>query len=385
MEDRYQAVMQQIQTNQQRMPTEAQLVEIREQLLEQLISETIQIQLATRSGMRIDDNTLNDYMNDLAQQNNMDFDTFRSILDEQGIYNQTRQQLSRELLISEFQRRAVNQRIDVTRQEVENYLRSEAGVSSVQPEYRVAHILIPVEGAANTDRQAELAELLYTRLEDGENILAITATNSVLGMTISGGDLGWNKVETLPSIFREVVPQLEAGMTAEPFLSSSGYHVVQLLETRGGASLTVPQTHLRHIMIAPNEIRTDAQADVLIHELYERVINGEDFADVARQNTDDVASIVSGGDLDWVSPGQLPPDFMAVIEETPIDGISEPFLSEQGWHFIQVLGRRDEDMTEENKKHRADQVLRSRKYEMELQNWLTELRDTSYVNIIEEN
>ena len=376
-------VMQQLEGNP--ALSDSQMAELRKQVVEQLIIETIQIQMARRSGIRLDDNMLNQAMTEIANQNGLDFNTFRAALENQGIYNETREQIAREFVINQFQTRAVNQRINITRQEIENYLRSEAGVSSIQPEYHVAHILIPQRNDGQEERRKELADLLFQRIDDGENIVALAASGSVLGLTVSGGDLGWNKVETLPSLFSGVVPDLTDGEISEPFSSPSGFHLVQVLETRGGVTLSVPQTHIRHILIAPNEIRTEQQAEVLINELHERIVNnGEDFADIARQNTDDYGSIVSGGDLDWISPDQLPQAFYTAMDKLDIDEISEPFLSETGWHIIQVLGRRTRDLTEENKRYRAEQILRNRKYEMELQNWLTEIRDEAYTEIIDE-
>lgn len=358
--------------------------QIREQVLDQLIIETIQMQLATRSGVRMDDNTLNQAMADIAQRNGMDFETFRQTLEDQGIYRQTRSQIEREMVIGQFQNRAVNSRIDITRQEVENYLRSEEGSSTIAPEYRVAHILIPSSEELTEDsRRFELAVELKRRIESEEaDIVDLAQSGQISGYRISGGELGWNKPESLPTLFAPFVPDMQPGEVRDPFISASGVHLVQLLETRGGAEMRVEQSHVRHILIAPNEIRTEEQAETLINNLHQRILDGEDFGAIARQNTDDVSSIVSGGDLDWVSYEQLPPDFADEVQELEVGEISEPFRSETGWHIAEVLDRRIEDVSERNKRFRAERILRDRKFDMELENWITELRDTTYIKIL---
>jgi peptidyl-prolyl cis-trans isomerase SurA len=358
--------------------------ELRKQVLDQIIIEHLQLQMANRAGIRVDDNQLNQAMNTIAQQNKMTFEQFIEVLQQQGLYDSTRDALRKEIIIGQFQNGAVNRRIEISRQEVENFLRSETGVTETAPEYHVAHILIPSNGEAPTARQGELAELLYTQISEGTaNIGELVAKRQINGMEISGGDLGWNKPEALPSIFSTVVPALEPGEVSKPFTSPNGYHIVQVLEMRGGTALKLNQAHVRHILIKPNEIRTEAQSEALIRELYQRIKNGEDFADIARQNSDDENSIVAGGDLDWVYDGMLPADFMAVVHATPTGEMSEPFRAQTGWHIIEVLDRRIQDVTEENKRYQAETILRQRKFENELEDWLAEIRDTSYIDIKE--
>ena len=384
IEERLSNALMQIQQQGTPAPNEAQMAQLREQVIEQLVLESIQIQYATRAGIRIDDNTLNDYITEIAGDNGLSFDELRRELESSGSYELYRENLRSQIIISEFERRAVNQRIDITRQEIENYLRSEAGEATILPEFHLANILIEATGTTEDARRRELADFLYQRIQDGDSIPAILAEGQVLGIRLSGSDMGWRKIEEVPSIFRDVVIEMSAGEVHEPIENSSGFHLVQVLETRGGASLTVPQSHVRHILIAPNEIRTEEQAVALINELYDRIWNGEDFGDIARQNTDDIATIVAGGDLDWISPGQLPPEFEAVVNELTVGEISPPFKGELGWHIAQVLERREQDMTEENKRFQAEQVLRGRKYDLEHQNWIAELRDTSYVQVFGE-
>jgi len=361
------------------LPPRAELEEL---VLDQLILESIQLQLAVNNGIRVNDNQLNQALTAIAEQNNMTFDQFRNILNSEGGYQDFREQIRRDIMINNLQSNAINARISITRQEVENYLRSEAAQIDIAPEYRVNHILIPFDALGQNQRVEELADLLYQQIQEGEDILQLGSSGQILGMPVSGGDLsGWRKLENLPTMFRPVVPDLAVGEVSEPFRSDSGFHIVKIVDKRGGSDLQVNQTHLRHIQIRPNEIRTPQQAESLINELHERIENGEDFGDLARVYTDDPGTMVSGGDLDWMTEGQLPPDYQQVINTLEIDEISDPFQVEGIWHIAQVLDRRVEDVTDENRRFQAEQIIRDRKYDTELENWLSEIRDTAYINI----
>jgi len=354
---------------------------LKKQLLDQLIIENLQMQMATRAGVRVDDNQLNSALNGIAQQNNMTFEQFRQLLESQGVYNTTREQLRRDIMLQQLQTGAVNNRIDITRQEVENFLRSEAGQADIAPEYRITQLMIEHADGAEGSRREELANFLYEQMRQGAEIEQFIAAGQVSGIPVRGSDLGFRKTEEMPTIFQEVAPQLILGEISAPFRSESGWHIVQLKDLRGGANLEIQQYHVRHIQIEPNEIRTEGQADDLIHDLYRRIQEGEDLSDLARQNTDDESSMVSGGDLDWITFGQLPPDFLAVVQDLDIGEMSEPVHLQSGWHIIELLEKRMQDVTQENMRYRAEQILRQRKFENELENWLTEMRDTAYIDI----
>jgi peptidyl-prolyl cis-trans isomerase SurA len=363
------------------LPPEAVL---RKQVLDALIIENLQMQLAKRAGVRVDDNQLNQALAGLAQQNNKTFEELTQALQQQGIYEATREAIRQQYILETFQYNQVQRRINITRQEVENYLRSEAGTAAIAPEFHLASILVPgtIESGS---RQAQLADLIYQQIHDGADIVQIAAAKQMSGINISGGDLGWRKFEDLPTVFVDVVPNLTAGEVSKPFTSSSGYHIVKLLETRGGADLKQQQYQVRHILIKPNEIRTEQQAEALINTLYQRIQKGEDFAAIARQNTDDPNSMVSGGDLEWVADGMLPDDFMKVVKATPLKTLTKPFRVSTGWHIIEVSDQRIQDVSQENKMNQAERILRERKFANELENWLTEIKDTNYIDIKEEN
>lgn len=364
------------------LPANIPPAELQKQVIDQLIMENLQTQLAIRSGIRIDDNRLNQALDQIAQQNGMSFEEFRTRLNQDGQYQTVREQVRKEMMLSSLQNGSINQRITISRQEIENYLRSQSAQTDIAPEYRVQHILVPVENPAQNELQKELADLLYQQLLDGEDIMALASSRQILGLPVSGGDLaGWRKVESLPTPFRPIVPSLSSGDISQPFTSDSGFHIVKLIDKRGGVDLQINQSHLRHLLIRPNEIRTPEQTETLIHELYLRIQNGEELADLARVYTDDPSSMVSGGDLSWVTEGQLPPQFENVVNQLEIDEISQPFQVDDGWHIAQVLERRIRDVTEDNRRFQAEQILRERKFENELENWMNEIRDTAYIDI----
>ncbi len=355
--------------------------DLKKQLLDQLILENLQMQMAGRAGVRVDDNQLNAALNGIAQQNNMTFEQFRQLLETQGVYNTTREQLRRDIIMQQLQTGAVNNRIDISRQEVENFLRSEAGQADIAPEYRITQLMIEHVNGTEDARREELANFLYEQMRQGAEIEQFIAAGQVSGIPVRGSDLGFRKTEDMPTIFQEVAPQLTLGEISAPFRSDSGWHIVQLKDLRGGANLEIQQYHVRHIQIEPNEIRTESQAEALIRDLYQRIQNGEDLSDLARQNTDDESSMVSGGDLDWITFGQLPPDFLGVVQNLEVGEMSEPVHLQVGWHIIELIEKRMQDVTQENMRYQAEQILRQRKFENELENWLTEMRDTAYVDI----
>ena len=364
------------------IPRGIPIEELESQVLDQLIMDNLQTQLALRSGIRIDDNSLNQALTRIAEQNNMSFDEFRNALNQDGQYLPFREQIRQEMMLNNLQTGSINQRITITRQEIENYLRSEAAQADISPEYRVQHVLVPVDNPARTDLQEELADLIYQQIQEGADILELAASRQILGLPVGGGDLaGWRKVESLPTMFRTVVPNMNVGETTLPFTSDSGFHIVKLIEKRGGVDLQVNQNLVRHIQIQPNEIRTPQQSEDLILELHQRILDGEDFGDLARVYTNDPGSMVSGGDLGWMTEGQLPEIFEQTLRELEIGELSQPFQVGAGWHIAQLLDSRVEDVTEENARFQAEQILRDRKYDNELENWLTEIRDTAYIDI----
>lgn len=388
-DERYAEIQQRAVDMQMALPPPDQL---REQIMENLIVENLQLQLAERVGIRFDDDTLNRVITDLAQGNNMSFEQYVTALDAQGIYLQTRERIRRELAVNEVQRGMVNRRISITDQEIDNYLRSEAGRTAMAPDYLVDQILIPVpETDAPAVRSAKeaFARDLYERLNGGADFAQVrmeaqqgAMANPPRGFPVSGGELGWRKADQLPSLFVDVVPGMRIGQISEPIRSANGFHLVKLSDVRGDSTRLVKQTQARHILIAPSEIRTEDQARRLADTVYQRIQDGEDFGILARQYSDDTMSVVAGGDLGWVSDGGMPPQFEERIRQMDIGVVSEPFRTSFGWHIAEVTGRREQDLSREYQRQQAETVLRQRKFEIELQNWMLEIRDEAYVKYI---
>ena len=367
--------------------------ELRTQLIETLVVENLQTQLAERMGIRYDDDTINDVIGSIGQQNNMTFDEYVTVLEGQNDYLNTRNQIRKELTLRDLQRGMVNRRINITDQEIENFLNSEMGRVTMAPDYLVDQTLIVV-GEDDTDdmiqAKEQFAQQMLEAIQGGTEFTQAraiaqrgAAATPPTAYQATGGELGWRKADALPTLFVDLVPTMKAGEIRGPIRSPSGFHLVYLKEVQGDITSMVNQTRARHILITPNEIRTEEQAKALIDSLYARINNGEDFAQIAREMSDDSASVVAGGDMGWANEGGMPPDFEAVIKDMEIGKVSEPFRTSFGWHIAEVQERREQDMSLEFSRQQAENTLRSRKFEIELQNWLVEIREKAYVKIIE--
>lgn len=362
--------------------------QLREQVMENLIIESLQLQLAERVGIRFDDDTLNRVMTDMANQNNMTFEQYVNALESQGVYLSTRERIRKELAVNEVQRGMVNRRINITDQEIENYLNSESGREAMAPDYLVDQILIPVLATDSVDieraKEAFATDLL-ARIRGGEDFADVrmqAQQNAAQGFAVSGGELGWRKADRLPTLFADIVPDMSTGEVSDPIRSSNGFHLIKLSDVRGDSNRLVKQTEARHVLISPNEIRTEEQARRLAQEVYERISGGEDFSIVARQLSDDTQSVVAGGNLGWVSDGGMPPEFEEVVRDLEIGELSQPFRTSFGWHVAEVTGRREQDLSREYRRQQATNALRNRKFDIELENWMLEIRDEAYVKVI---
>ncbi|MEX1196728.1 MAG: peptidylprolyl isomerase [Pseudohongiellaceae bacterium] len=384
MAERMQQARERARQNEQQLPPEEAL---REQIMESLIVENLQLQWAERVGIRIDDDTLNSVMADIADRNNMTFDQYVNALQSAGQYENTREQIRRELAINEVQRGMVNRRISITEQEIENYLNSEQGRASMEPDYLVDQLLVPITGSDSeqaVEARRQHAQSLYERIQDGEPFADVRMSTQQSGndIQVSASQLGWRKREELPTLFAEVVPDMTLGEAHEPLRSANGFHVLYLRDVRGDSNRMVDQVRARHILISPSEIRTETQAQRLAEDLYEQIQDGESFSSLARQYSDDSQSVVAGGDMGWASEGGMPPQFEARIRDLPAGEVTEPFRTDFGWHIAEVLDRRERDLSQQYRRQLAENALRQRKFELELENWLSELRDEAYVEML---
>lgn len=380
LRERVAAVSKNLQARGIELPSEDTLIR---ETLDRLILESIQLQKGTRVGVRISDAQLNAAVQRIAAQNGMDLEQFRQALESEGqSYNAMREQVRREMIIQRVQGGNVSQRIQITEQEVDNFINTPEGKKLTQPEYFIQHALLAISPDAS-EREVAAAqrhmEKLHNRIRAGEPFDKVVST-SPAPYALSGGDLGWRNLDDLPSLFSDVAPRLKEGETAEPIRSDSGIHLVHMRKTRGGEKI-VAQTKARHILIKPSEIMTEEQAQALATSLRKRALAGEDFDDLARQYSEDIGSAQEGGDLGWTMPGQMVPEFEAAMARTAEGEISEPVRTQFGWHVVRVDERRDQDMTNEVSRNKAMDFLHNRKYQEELDAWLQQIRDEAFVDI----
>ena len=369
------------QRNGQPLPDD--LEQFESDIMEALIVENIQMQLA----IRYDDDTINRVLGNMASNNNLTFDQYVDALEENGVYLQTREQVRKQMTMQELQRGMVNRRIKITEQEIDNFLNSEMGRELMAADYFVDDLLIPFSAADTPEIKAEkqrLAADLISRIDDDFPLAAArAAARQNTAIEIGGAELGWRKAKQLPSLFADIVVEMEIGQVEGPIEAGNGLHIIQLVDMQGGTEQFVNQTRVRHIMLSPNEIRNEEQTEAEARKIHQRILDGEDFATIARQNSDDASSVVGGGDLDWVNEGGMPPEMEQVVDALEIDDVSEPFRSQVGWHVARVEGRRLQDLSREFTRNQAANALRNRKFELELENWLIEIREDAFVELID--
>ncbi|MWV15235.1 molecular chaperone SurA [Pseudomonas sp. L-22-4S-12] len=356
-----------------------------QQVLERLIVENLQLQIGERSGIRITDEELNQAMTSIAQRNRLTLEQFGAALARDGLtLKDAREQIRREMVISRVRQRRVAERIQVTDQEVQNFLASDMGKMQLSEEFRLANILIPLpEGASPEAIQAAARKVssLYDELRSGGDFAQLAIANSASENALEGGEIGWRKAAQLPPPLDGVIGALAPGEITEPIRTPNGFMIIKLLEKRGGDSIVRDEVHVRHILIKPSEIRSEGETQRLAERLYERIVAGEDFAELAKSYSEDPGSALNGGDLNWIDPNSLVPEFREVMAKTPSGELSKPFKSPYGWHVLEVIGRRATDSSEQVREQQAMNVLRNRKYDEELQAWLRQIRDEAYVEI----
>lgn len=359
--------------------------DLRNQVVERLVLESIQLQMGDRAGIRIDDDSLNQTMQQLAERNGVNLEQFRAALERDGIsYTSAREQIRRDMIINRVRQRRVAERIQVSDQEIRNFLNSEVGRYQTSADYRLAMIVLPLSENASSEetrKKTELANEIYRELRAGADFTRIAVSRSGGDTALEGGELGWRKAAQLPPAFANAIADLEIGGITQPMRSPGGLHILKVLEKRGGENQLVDEFNVRHILIKPSEIRSEAETAQLIQRLYERIRDGESFETLARSFSEDPGSALNGGSLNWVTADSMVPEFRDVMTTIPKGQVSVPFQSEFGWHILQVLDQRQVDMTSEMREQQARNLLQNRKFDQELQTWLLEIREEAYVEI----
>ena len=354
------------------------------QVLERLVLEDIQLQMGQRAGLVISDEQLQQTIKGIAEQNKLSIDQFIARLTKDGVpYNDFREQVRREVLINRVQQQRVMPHVFVSEQEVSNWLGSNLGKVMTGDDYHVGHILLTTPEGATPEAIAtakRTAEDIFAKLKAGADFCALSVAHSAASNALDCGDLGWRKAPQLPSLFAEKVIGMNKGDVMEPLHTASGYHIVKVLDRRGAAEQT-QETRVRHILVRPSQIRSDEEAHQRALDVAKRLNAGEDFCALSTQFSEDPGSALVCGDLGWAQPDQFAPEFAAAMLRTSKGQRTEPFRTTFGWHILEVRDRRQRDMTEENRKQLALRYLRNQRFEDELENWLSQIREDAFVQV----
>lgn len=359
---------------------------LREQVLERLILEEIEMQRADRIGIQISDQMLNEAIGRVAEENKVSFEQLPALLEQDGVnYAEYRSEMRRQLTLDQLRRIEVTGRISVAPREIQQCIADLEDNVVVNSEYNLSHILISVPESATTEQFNEAqtkAEYVYKQLQDGADFgeMAVRYSDSETGL--EGGNLGWRKGDQLPTIFSDVVAGLGVGEFSKPLRAISGFHIVKVNDYRGvNEHSEVEQAHIRHILITPNEVIDDETAKQRLADAAEKIRGGEDFGELAKLLSDDAGSANSGGDMGWRGPGEFVPEFEEVVRNAKVGEVSEPFHTRFGWHIVEVEGRRTYDNTEDLKQGNCIQRIRNSKLADESEIWARRLRDEAYVDI----
>lgn len=353
------------------------------QVLERLIMQRLQLQRAAKIGIRIGDDALNVALNQIAGNNNLSLREFRDVLENDGFdFIDFRESIREEMLVTHLHKRVIEDRILVSDREIDGYLTTQSVQGGSETNYYLLHILISVpetalpEKAQQAQQQLEKVQGL---LKEGVSFSEVAAAYSDGQNALEGGELGWHKQGELPSLFSSVVPTLNIGEVSQPLRSGSGFHLVLVKDKKHEEIHMVKQTLASHILIKTNQLTSDEDAKKRLQQLHERLVNGDDFSELAKAHSDDTSSAIDGGSLGWSSQGALVPEFEVKMNALELGEMSDVFKSRFGWHVIKVNDRREENMTEEFKRNKARAQIRKRKIEEDLESWLRQLRDEAYV------
>jgi peptidyl-prolyl cis-trans isomerase SurA len=357
---------------------------LEKQMLERLVVDRIQLQTARDTGLRIDDSQLDQALNRIATGNKMTLGQFRQALEKDGIrFAKFREEIREEMTVARLREREVDNRLVISDAEIDNFLESEASKSGGSgDEVQVAHILLRAPESASPEQIQKLkakADQVLERLRKGEDFSQVAAAYSDAPDALQGGLLPPRPLDRLPGLFAEAIKAMKPGDISPLLKSPNGFHIVKLVAKRGSTVLPpVQQTRVRHILIKVNELVSEPDALHKLQGLLDRLKHGGDFAELARLYSQD-GSAAKGGDLGWIYPGDTVPEFERVMNRLAPNELSEPVQSPFGYHLIQVLERRMQDVSDERKRMAARQTLRERKLDEAYQDWLRQIRDRAYV------
>ena len=346
-----------------------------EQVQERLIIEELQLQMGRQAGIRVGDGELNQAFENIAQSNGLSLERFIETLEAEGeSYEELRSQVRKEMIIQRVQRGKVGREVDITEQELDGFLATEGAVKELSPELFVRQILVSDQNKANS---------LLMDIENGADFASLAKENSTSSNASSGGEMGWRNLADLPSLFADALKNKKKGYISPPLKGGSGYFILKLEDKRGDLVRFEDQWNVRHILMMTTKLRDETFTKKELEEVRARVVGGEDFSLLAKEYSEDPGSASRGGDLDWLSLGKTAPAFEKMMIESPVNEISPVFESEFGFHFLQVLETRTEDLTEEVIKDRAYGILFARKFDEELENSLRTTRAEAFIEFKE--
>ena len=384
LDDQIHMIMERLQGQSAQLPPADVL---RQQVLERLVLQEIQLQRAARLGVRVSDEMLNEALRDVAERNGIAFEQLPQALGAQGVdYAAYRDDMRREISLSLLRQRDVFPRIYVSPRELEQALQRQAQTVDENAEYDVSHILLSLPESATTEQSARIEQLaaeIHARAQAGDDFGQLALTYSQAQSALERGKLGWRRMNQLPQFIAELVAGMQPGEVSRPVRTPTGFHIARLDATRGAGAgpMLVEQIHARHILMRPNEVQDDATTRQRLAAIRERIIAGEDFAALASVTSEDPGSASRGGDLGWNSPGTFDPEFETVLSTLEPGQTSEPFRTQFGWHIIQKVARRTHDQSDEVRRQRVLTALRESKVDEETELWLRRLRDEAYVEI----
>jgi peptidyl-prolyl cis-trans isomerase SurA len=359
--------------------------QLEKQVLDRLILQRLQTQRARDMGIQVEEADLNEALVKIAERNGLSLEELQATLEAGGIrFEDFREDTRAQIVTSRLQNQEVVNKIQVTDQEIDRFLKRESSRLIEREQVRLQHILIslPDNATAAQRRDAEAkAARLVAQLRAGADFGQVAARESDGRNALQGGDLGWFEMGAVPSLASELAFTMAEGEISDPLPSSSGYHIIKMREIKAATPADVVQTNARHILVRTNELISDDDAQRRLAQLRKRIVDGDDFAALARAHSDDTGSALKGGDLGWVNPGDTVPDFETAMNALPLKGVSAPFQSPFGWHIVQVLERRTQDREGEYMRLKAREALQRRKAEEATDDWLRQLRDEAYVEI----
>ena len=375
----------QIMAQKMQMPDDAVL---RKQVLQHLIDVDLQLQLAKQNDINIEEADLNAALGRVAQMNHLTVDQLRQELTKQGMsWKDYKENIRKEMTITHLQQKAIGRDIIVKNEQVEEYLKTEKNVVNPNTTYRLLNIVIPLSEEPSPEevkRAKQNAKNLLTKIHKGEDFSRLAIEESSGELAMEGGDLGDRHLAELPEIFAKEVIGMKIGQVAGPLRTGNGFQLIKLIAINGtNQRHIVTQTHVRHILLKPDASMLPSEAVKQVSNIYQQLKSGKDFAIMAKQYSLDGGSAIKGGDLGWVSPGELVPEFEKTMDNLPLHTISQPVKSQFGWHIIEVLARRQKDDSEAFKKQEVRQFLHQRKFAEAVQTWQQHLRSQAYINVVD--